>query len=213
MLSKEDIQKNKEEFIGIVKEINREGVDELLAWLETTDFFRAPASTKFHSNFEGGLCKHSLNVYHTMMKLKNDYCPEISDESCKIVALFHDIAKVNFYEEYAQNKKVYSPNGSKYDELGKFDWVAVKSYRVKSDADKEFVCHTHGVNSYMILHRFIKITQSEAAAIMNHHSGADDNFAVKDISEVLNRYPTATLLHMADYLATFILENPYMVDE
>ena len=206
-------KQNKEEFISIVKTIDREGIDELMKWLETTDFFEAPASTKYHSSYEGGLCQHSLNVYKNMMKLRNEFCPEISEESVKIVALFHDLAKVNFYEATVQNKKVYSPLGSKSDEMGRFDWVAVKGYKVRADSDKDFVCSTHSVNSYLLLHKYVKLTQSEIAAIMNHHSGMDDNMAVKDISEVLNRFPLATLLHMADYLSTFLTENPYIVDE
>lgn len=213
MLSENQLKSNKEEFKRLVNSITREGAKDLLDWLETTDFYTAPASVRYHSCYKGGLCQHSINVYRNMEKLRNEFCPEVSEDTCKIVALFHDISKVGFYEETVQNKKVYSKNGTKSDELGNFDWVSVKGYKVKSDTDKSFVCHTHGVNSYLLIHRFIKLTQSETAAIMNHHSGMDDNMAVKDISEVLNRYPAATLLHMADYLSTFITENPYMVNE
>ena len=63
-----DIQTNKEEFIRIYKEnIHREGSEELLKWIEKTDFFTAPASTRYHNACEGGLCAHSLSVYHTLM--------------------------------------------------------------------------------------------------------------------------------------------------
>ena len=204
---------NKAEFKSIASSIEREGIQDLLNWLETTDFYTAPASVRYHNSFEGGLCAHSLNVYHNMVKLRDTFCPELSDESVKLVSLFHDLAKVNFYEETVQNKKVYSQTGSKSDEMGRFDWVAVKGYKVKSDMDKMFVCSTHGVNSYMLLHRFVKLAIHESAAIMNHHSGMDDGMAVKDMSEITNRYPILAMLHMADYLSTYVTENPYIVDE
>lgn len=213
MLSEEKIKHNKEEFISIAKTINREGMDELIKALEESDFFVAPASTKYHLNVKGGLCEHSLNVYYNMLKLRDTFCPGIEDETCKVSALFHDLAKVNFYEEYAQNVKEYSPRGSKRDEMGNFDWVAKKAYKVKSASDRDFVCSTHGVNSYILLSKYIKLYQQERAAIINHHSGLDDGMANNDIGEVFNRYPAATILHMADYLATYINENPYMIDE
>ena len=58
----------KEEFIDIYNEnIKRDGAQELLSWMETTDFFVAPASTKYHCACHEGLLKHSLNVYKVMM--------------------------------------------------------------------------------------------------------------------------------------------------
>ena len=175
------VEDNKKEFISIAKTITREGVDSLLDWLETTDFYTAPASYKYHSSYEG--------------------------------ALFHDVAKVNFYEKTVKNTKVYSPTGSKSDEMGRFDWVAVAGYSVIPEDKRDFVCHIHAVNSYILINKHMKLTMAEVAAITNHHFGADDYFAVKDISEVVNRYPAAGLLHMADFLATYINENPYMIDE
>lgn len=207
------IEDNKKEFISIAKSIEREGIDDLLAWLETTDFYTTVASTKYHANYEGGLCEHSLHVYANMIDLRDQFCPLVPDETCKIVALFHDLAKVDFYEEYAQNKKVYSPTGSKSDELGRFDWVSVKGFRTKEAIDRDFVLSEHGVNSYVMLHKYVKLSQSEAAAIINHHAGKDNGYAMRDLNEVFNRYPAATLLHLADMLATYIDENPYIVDE
>ena len=207
------IEDNKNKFISIAKTIEREGINELLDWLETTDFYTTVASTKYHANYPGGLCEHSIHVYENMIKLRDQFCPQIPDETCKLVALFHDLAKVDFYEEYAQNKKVYSPSGSKKDELGRFDWVSVKSFKARDAADRDFVLSEHGVNSYVMLHKYVKLSQGEAAAIINHHAGKDNGYALKDLNEVFNRFPVATLLHLADMLATYINENPYMVDE
>ena len=59
----------KEEFIEIFKEkITRPGADALLNYLENkSDFFTAPASARYHLACEGGLCEHSLNVYHCLV--------------------------------------------------------------------------------------------------------------------------------------------------
>ena len=56
----------KEEFIELLKSTNREGMDKLLAWIEKSDFYKAPASTRFHGSYEGGLLEHSLNVYKVL---------------------------------------------------------------------------------------------------------------------------------------------------
>ena len=67
-----NLAKNKEEFESLVRKyIKRDGVEKLLAWLDSTDFYSAPASTKYHLCVEGGLCQHSLNVFYTMVDLCN----------------------------------------------------------------------------------------------------------------------------------------------
>ena len=53
----------KEEFLMLLRSVNREGMDELINFIEKSDFFKAPASTRFHGSNEGGLLEHSLNVY------------------------------------------------------------------------------------------------------------------------------------------------------
>ena len=96
---------NKERFLEIChKEIKRDGLDKVLDWLEKSDFFEAPASTKFHGNYPGGLLEHSLNVYDCMKRVAKNY-PEypVTDESIAICALFHDVCKVNFYQKGYRN--------------------------------------------------------------------------------------------------------------
>ena len=59
---------NKERFIEIfTSQIHRPGAAELLEWLESTDFFEAPASTHYHGSYPGGLVEHSLNVYYELI--------------------------------------------------------------------------------------------------------------------------------------------------
>ena len=104
---------DKEEFISIFKEnITREGSDKLLDFLENrSDFFTAPASTRYHNAFEGGLLRHSLNVYHCLVaylerkRVKNEYGLSVSAETAAIVALLHDVCKVNFYRVGWRNVK------------------------------------------------------------------------------------------------------------
>ena len=98
----EIMEERKKEFLVLFQTlINREGKDELLDWLEHSDFFTAPASTRFHGNHEGGLLEHSLNVYHSLVSLlaqanlKDCY----SDETVAIVSLLHDVCKVNYYKK------------------------------------------------------------------------------------------------------------------
>lgn len=195
----------KQEFLDIVKRnIKREGIDKLIEWLVTTDFFTAPASTKFHNNFEGGLCAHSINVYNRLLSLlKSEYGNDVekhcSSESIALMALFHDICKVNTFERETKNVKQYYEGGSKKDSKGYFDWVE-KDVFVSNDQ----LPYGHGEKSVYILSGFLKLTRLEAMAI-NWHMGAFD-FRVRGgsyaLSDVYANYPVALLLHIADMQAT-----------
>ena len=80
---------------------------ELMCFVETeTEYLTAPASTKFHLCKEGGLLEHSVNVAETMLKLKNTLAPDISDESCVVVALLHDLGKAGMpgQPQYLKNE-------------------------------------------------------------------------------------------------------------
>lgn len=211
MLTEEQIEQNKTEFLQAVSSISIDGADlaGLVNWLEESDFFTAPASTQFHCNYKGGLCEHSLNVYHNILALYQIYkdkLPAIDPQSLIIVSLFHDVSKIDFYEMTVVNKKIYNPNGTKHDNMGKFDWVAQEAYKVK-DAKDRFLAVNHGVNSALLIGRFIPLSLEENVAIMNHMLNADDKAVNYDQSAILNKYPLLTLLHMADFASTFINER------
>lgn len=209
MLTPEQIQANKERFIDLIKGINFEGADTegLIKWLESSDFFTAPASTQFHACYEGGLCQHSLNVYDNLSKLVATYTPnKYPEESIRIVALLHDLAKVNFYTKEFKNKKIYSESGKKSDEMGKFDWVSVPGYAVK-DAGDRFIAGTHGQNSVILINRFLPMTVEETSAVLWHMGCLDMGSMDKEISNVFNKYSLAVLLHTADLIATYIDEQ------
>ena len=97
----------KEEFLKILRTVNREGMEDFIKFLESTDFFTAPASTRFHGNYAGGLVEHSMKVYEILVeKVKNSSKKiEVSDDTLKIVALLHDVCKANFYKIDYRNAK------------------------------------------------------------------------------------------------------------
>ena len=114
----------KEQFIDIYKaHIQREGADAFLEWLEKTDFFKAPASTKFHLSREGGLVEHSIHVYERLRELyvnekqRNGLMPALTEqeeETIAICGLLHDICKVNFYTVEMRNRKNDKGQWEKY---------------------------------------------------------------------------------------------------
>lgn len=202
------IEENKSRFISELSKVDRPGIEGLIEYLVVSDFFTAPASTKYHCDFAGGLCQHSLNVFDNIIKLKDLYNLDISDESLRLVSLLHDVSKTNFYEEYFQNKKLYSEGGSKVDEGGRYDWVSVKSYKIK-EPELRMVSGEHGFNSYMIIKDYVKLTDEEITAIVNHHLGMDNGYCFKDMNEVCDRYQLVPLLHLADMCSVYFTENKY----
>lgn len=169
--------------------IKRDGIDSLLAWLDTTDFYTAPASTRFHNSFEGGLCEHTLNVWDNLCKLLRTYTDiKVSVETAAIIALFHDVCKADVYKTEMRNTK---ENGV---------WVKVPYYTFKED----FPFGGHGAKSVYLVQKHIKLTDEEAVAIMNHMGNEDGKYTCFDVYE---KYPIAWLLHVADEAATVLDES------
>lgn len=183
---------NKELFLEAYRRnITREGSDKLLAWLEKTDFFTAPASTKYHSAVEGGLCEHSLNVYKAIMKR---YSGEHSDETLAIVSLLHDLCKAEFYKTQLRNVK-NEQTGS---------WEKVPYYTI----DDRFP-FGHGEKSVFLIERFMRLTIEEAIAIRWHMGGFDESVRAGGytVSNAYEKYPLAVKLHIADIEATYLMEE------
>lgn len=191
------IEENKEEFIKIyTSNIKREGSEKLLEWLVKTDFFTCPASVKFHSNTEGGLCKHSINVYKRLIKiLESEYGKnwqeKISLESATLISLLHDVCKVQTYKQELRNVKVDN------------NWVQKPFYVVD---DK--LPYGHGEKSVYIVSGFMRLTREEAMAINWHMGGFDARVrgGAFGLSEAFYGYPVALLLHIADMQATYLDE-------
>ena len=193
------IEENKQKFITLFTEnVKREGADKLLEWLLTTDFFTAPASTKFHSACEGGLCAHSLNVYNRFMALVRseygeDWEQQISHETIVLLALLHDICKANTYKVDYKNVKVDG------------NWVQQPYYTVEDNLP-----YGHGEKSVYIINGFLRLTREEAMAINWHMGGFDSRIREGSVrlADVYYRYPTAFLFHIADNMATYLDEQP-----
>lgn len=191
-------RQNQEEFIKIYKEnITRVGSEELLNYLQSSDFFTAPASTKFHLAEEGGLCRHSINAYKRYLKnIEIEYGDKwqerISPESVAIIGLLHDICKTNYYKVEYRNVK----------EEGV--WVQ-KPYYTVDDA----LPYGHGEKSVYIISGFMRLTREEAMAINWHMGGFDTRVRGGDYSlaEAFYTYPTSVLFHISDIEATYLDEN------
>lgn len=112
----------KEEFIAIFQEtVKREGAEALLDYLEhKSDFFEAPASARYHSAYRGGLCEHSLNVYHCLKdylareRVAELYGLEYSEESIALVSLLHDVCKIGCYKPGTRNVKGPTESGKAF---------------------------------------------------------------------------------------------------
>lgn len=187
----------KEKFIDIYnKYIKREGAKELLDFLQKSDFFVAPASTQFHSNYEGGLCTHSINVYNRFLKaVKNEYGEKytdvVSDETIAICGLLHDICKIETFKLDTRNKKVDG------------NWVAVPYYTVEDSLP-----YGHGEKSVYIISGFIRLTREEAMIINWHMGGFDARVkgGAYGLSDAYYKYPLACIFHTCDMLATYLDE-------
>ena len=186
----------KERFLEIYNEkITREGADKLLDFLlNGSDFFTAPASTRYHGAYEGGLVEHSLNVYDCLKdmveRLHERYGIEYSDESIAIAGLLHDICKVNFYKTSYRNVK---------DETGR--WQSVPYYTIE-----DTLPYGHGEKSAYIVSAYMRLTRDEAFAIRYHmgFSGTEDP---GNVGRALEMFPLAYATCCADMEAAFLVEG------
>ena len=213
-----DIQKNKQAFISIAKEnISRPGINKLLAYLDSTDFFTAPCSTKFHLNVKGGLCEHSLNVYKALLDIysayliKDNALPDatfvlaynevlpknnnVDDrsiiETLTIISLFHDLCKANYYKQEMKSVKVGNT------------WTQQPVYVTDDQLPLG-----HGEKSVILLEKFIDLSAEEMLAIRWHMSGFDN--AVKggewSLSTAMQKTKLVAALQLADQIATHLME-------
>ncbi len=170
--------------------ISRAGAEEFLRYLEgKSDFFTAPASTKFHLACEGGLLMHSVHVAREMLKYEDE-----QPETLALCGLLHDVCKVNYYTVQMRNRK--------NEQTGQ--WEKVPFYAV----DDRFP-YGHGEKSVFLIERFMRLSVPEAVAIRWHMGGFDE--AVRGgsyaISRAFETYPLAVKLHLSDIAATYLVER------
>ena len=192
----------RDKFIEIFKsKIKREGADKLLEFIcsPSSDFFTAPASARYHSAYEGGLCEHSINVYECLVDYLNrdvareKYGLNYSDESIAIVSLLHDLCKMNIYKVSYRNAK---------NEQGV--WEKVPYYEFDDQLP-----YGHGEKSVYMITPFMKLTREEAFAIRYHmgFSNVENQMATNSVSKAFEMYPLAFALSTADMEATYYIES------
>ena len=177
----------KEQIIELLKSTNREGMNNLIEFLEKSDFFKAPASTRFHGDHEGGLAEHSFKVYEILKEKVKIAGLDIPEETIIISALLHDICKTNFYKIDYRNAK---------NSLGV--WEKVPYYTIE-----DTIPYGHGEKSVMMLTEYIKLTNNEKYAIRWHMGFSEPKELYNTLGQAFAKYPLALLLHEADLEATY----------
>ena len=182
----------KEKFLELLRTVKRDGIEDLINFLEKSDFFKAPASTRFHGNYEGGLAEHSMKVYE-ILKHKVEHNIKgvtIPEESIIIIGLLHDICKTNFYKVDYKKKK---------NALGV--WEKVPYYTVD-----DTIPYGHGEKSVMMITEYIKLTPEEKYSIRWHMGYTEPKENYNAIGASYTKYPIALLTHEADLEATYFYD-------
>lgn len=200
------MQTNIERFESLLRSTKREGIEALIKFIRKSDFYTAPASTRYHSCHEGGLLEHTLNVYDRLVSKFNDELwkdkVDVGYDSLIIAALLHDLCKCYLYSTELKNKKEYSDKGTKSDSNGRFDWVTVPSYMVD---DK--IPYGHGEKSVMIIEEYIKLKPMERYAIRWHMGFSEPKENWSTLGTAMRKYPFILALHTADLESTYLLEK------
>lgn len=182
----------KEKYEELLLSTKRENIDKLLEYLNNeTDFFKAPASSRFHLAKEGGLLEHSMNVYKRLYMLNKLEETKMPDDSMIISALLHDVCKVNFYVEDFRNVK--NDNGV---------WEKVPCYKI-DDKDP----YGHGEKSVRMIEKFIKLTDDEAYAIRWHMGPFSGESDWQYLDKVYVKSRLSLLMHQADVYASKAMEE------
>ena len=199
-LSEADCLNNKEKIKELLLSTSRPGIERLIDWIEQkTDFYTAPASTKYHLACKGGLAQHSLNVYELLSGKVASGLLEIRKETIIIAALLHDLCKVNFY--FMEKKNVRE--GSKINAYGSevANWVEKEVWTVHDSYPVG-----HGEKSCFYIQSFIRLTDEEYAMI-RLHMGSDRNGYPDPFTETANLFPSVVAMHTSDIESAFIIEN------
>lgn len=197
-------------FESEMAKVKRPGIDKLMDYIRKSDFYTAPASTKFHLSCESGLLQHSLNVLDALRGLLDENqvnedgtemwfyivaghpVIQISDESLIIIALLHDICKTYFYSTSTRNVK--------NEKTGK--WEKVPFYTVN-----DLMPLGHGPKSAMLVKNYIKLTSEEMYAIWWHMGFTDQNTDTLSLTAAIQKYPIIWALHTADMMASSFMEG------
>lgn len=190
----------KADFERLLLGTKRPGIDSLVRFLEDkTDFLKAPASIQYHDSCPGGLLKHSMTVYNNLRSIVDEtgiYPQPITPGTAEIVALLHDVCKVNFYKLELKHRKIIDST------TGRSHWEDYNGYVVDDQLPLG-----HGEKSVMIIQQYINLTREELLAINWHMAGFDDRIqgyaGSNALSAAMRSYPLIVALHMADLTASY----------
>lgn len=160
-----------------------------------SDFFEAPASSRYHGNYEGGLLEHSLNVYDCLKdylsreRVQKTYHLNYNEETIAIVALLHDLCKINCYKQSMRNVK---ENGQ---------WIQVPVYEFQ-----DTLPYGHGEKSVYMISGYMRLKREEAFAI-RYHMGFAGNEDARNVGAAFEMFPLAFALSTADMEATYFMEG------
>lgn len=207
---------NIEHFDYLSNQVNRPGWDKLIEYIKTrTDYFTAPASTMFHSSYEGGLLQHSLNLYECLKQKreqpvwKNTF-ENVSDESLIIIALLHDLCKVNFYKKGFKNQKTYDSLKVqaaerwqvKHDSMGDYIWEETSIFQID---DRNPL--GHGEKSVIMINQFMRLRDIELYAIRWHMGFSEDSSQYRTLNKAMSMYPIILATFEADLEAANLMED------
>lgn len=165
--------------------------DSIIKWLKASDFYTAPASTRFHESCPSGLLYHTLKVvYHIRELTQLEPFHNVDLHEAMFVALVHDWCKIGLYEPYQRNVK--------NEQTGQ--WESVTAYRFREQ--KEPFGFGHGTTSMWLVSQFVRLNLQESLAIrwhMGEYNVADNE--MNDLHAANERYPLVFLLQFADRLA------------
>lgn len=177
-LTEEQIQQNKKEILGLVKGIKRKGIEGLCNWMSSSDFFYAPASTRHHGNFRGGLAAHSYEIYREFDREVDHYNLNVPKDSRILASFLHDACKVDIYVENKLKAGVTSEK---------------KPYKIEDKFP-----FGHGERSVIIAQKHIALTEQEAM-LMRWHMGVYDK-SFEDYKDAVEKtFPECILFHHIDY--------------
>ena len=227
MLTEDKRQELIKECEDLWSKVNRDGAEDMLNYLKSSDFYTAPASTRYHGAYCGGLLEHSMNVYH-LLELKigpsaiqtwpsPDRAVILPEESIIIASILHDLCKVNFYSIEQKNQKTYDPVKIaaaekwqiKHDNKGDYVWESVDYYSIDDHDEPQMDFLGHGEKSAIKASRKMRLTFTEWLMI-RWHMGYTTEYskdAWDQYSKAIKKYPAVLAIFEADMEATHILEK------
>lgn len=176
-MSKKEIEQNKKNILGMLSEVKREGIDDLVNWLTESNFFTSPASTMFHGNYEGGLALHSYKVYEEFWRQAQHYNLPVTKETAVLTGLLHDACKIGFY----------IPNELKSGKISE-----AKPYKTEDPFPIG-----HGEKSVMLVQKYLPLTEQEAM-IIRWHMGPYDKSWEDYQDKIEEKFPEVLVFHHAD---------------